>query len=722
MTEGAQGQPQAEGDGAPKLERDGAHRAERARRSSLLLKNPVIGIILNAVSGYVLILDEDARILAAGPKLLEDLGYSDLSPIEGKGLGECFGCPHAQESSKGCGFSGACQSCPLSRQAVAVLTSGDPSGLCFEKVFNAKAFRVQCSPLVMDKDTLMIATMVDITHPRRVQTLEDMFFHALLSKVGAMEGLLREWADDPYRISVIGVQLQQLVGQLSQDVLAQKQLINVKTLDVEGRMRAFRPGEICDEVRKFFLNHELTRKRRLDIQRSVDQALYTDHVLLLRVLVSMVTNALEACPEGETVALYFEVLETGVRVVVENPGSIPPEVVPHIFKKGFSTKAHKGRGYGTYSIKQLGETLLGGRVGFEGKGPTRFFIDIPDRRHFEARLTEMPLSLEDEDTLLNGAAPLPSAMDQSLDLISEPSLKQSVEPAKGTLLVVDDSRTIRMFLQQVLSIEHQVIQAESGEAALKLVQSHLPDLILLDVVMPGLDGFAVCARLKADAQTRDIPVIFLTSLTGDAEETLALEAGAVDFIEKPIRPAVVQARVRNHMELKRSRDRLQAISMLDGLTGIANRRRFDDFLAVEFRRARRHGHPLSLILGDVDFFKRFNDGYGHGAGDECLRRVADAFKTALLRPSDLAARYGGEEFVCVLPDTDLQGAREVAERIHEKLRAKALPHAFSDASPQVTLSLGLVCLDAEMELESFIKRADENLYAAKHAGRNRSMG
>ncbi len=714
MTQVPQVQPQPGG--------DGASRAERSRRTSLLLKNPVIGIILNAVSGYVLILDEGMRILAAGQKLMEDFGFHDMTGIEGMGLGECLACSCALEGAGGCGRSKACSNCPLSPPLGTSPGLKGPRGFCLEKAFGSKVFRIQGTPLVMDKDTLMVATLVDITHPKRVQTLEDMFFHALLVKVGAMEGLLRDWAENPYHVTPVGLQLQQLVGQLSQEVLAQMQLTQVKAADLESRRRAIYPGEICDEVRQVFLNHELIQNRRLNIQRGPDQVLYTDGVFLLRILVNMVTNALEACPEGGNVDLYFEKLEAGSRVTVENPGSIPPEIAQHIFRKGFSTKASKGRGYGTFSIKLLGEHVLGARVGFDGAGPTRFFIEIPERELPMAEVREPLLESDVEIETVGGGSALTLQHDLALDADAPEATLKNPPEGKGTILVVDDSRTIRMFLAQVLSHEHLVIQAEDGEAALKLAQSHLPDLILLDVVMPGLDGFAVCARLKAESHTRDIPVIFLTSLTGDAEETLALDAGAVDFIEKPIRPAVVQARVRNHMELKRSRERLQAISMSDGLTGIANRRRFDECLRVEFRRARRHGHPLSLILGDVDFFKRYNDGYGHGAGDECLREVADAFKTALLRSSDLAARYGGEEFVCVLPDTEVQGAREVAERIHEKLRDKALPHAYSEVSGQVTLSLGVVSLDAVMDLEDFLKRADENLYAAKHAGRNRSMG
>jgi len=252
-----------------------------------------------------------------------------------------------------------------------------------------------------------------------------------------------------------------------------------------------------------------------------------------------------------------------------------------------------------------------------------------------------------------------------------------------------------------------------------------PDLILLDIMMPDLDGLAVCRRLKSDSRTREIPVLFLTALGGEADEMRALEAGGIDFILKPISPPVLAARVRNQLELKHQQDRLRNLSLLDGLTGIANRRRFDQYLEMEWQRCSRNSQPLSLVMGDVDFFKAFNDGYGHGRGDDCLRAVARVFGMALRRPADLAARYGGEEFVCVLPETDQEGARIVADQIMAQMEDLAMPHAFSAIARHVTVSVGIatsVRPSLGRSWKTLVEEADMWMYEAKGRGRNRIEG
>ncbi|RYY84855.1 MAG: diguanylate cyclase, partial [Comamonadaceae bacterium] len=227
---------------------------------------------------------------------------------------------------------------------------------------------------------------------------------------------------------------------------------------------------------------------------------------------------------------------------------------------------------------------------------------------------------------------------------------------RARVLVVDDHDINVRLLQATLDAEHDVQVATDGEQALAACRLQAPDLVLLDVMMPGMDGFEVCRRLKADAATRDIPVIFITALGDEQAETKGLGAGAVDFISKPIRPRVVRARVHTHLTVKRQADLLRSLVYVDGLTGLCNRRSFDESLARECGRATRAGSPLSVALVDVDLFKRYNDHYGHQAGDDCLRRVADAMASCLQRPGDVCARYGGEEFAWVLPDTDLEGA------------------------------------------------------------------
>ncbi len=301
-------------------------------------------------------------------------------------------------------------------------------------------------------------------------------------------------------------------------------------------------------------------------------------------------------------------------------------------------------------------------------------------------------------------------------------------PRRSRLLVVDDQPINIQALYQTFSADHQVLMATSGEQALALCTSQQPDLVLLDVVMPGMDGFEVCRRLKADDATRDIPVIFVTAQNDDAAETRGLDAGAVDFIFKPINPKIVRARVRTHLTLKAQADLLREWVYTDGLTGVHNRRYFDERLTVEWLRAVRNGSALSVVLLDVDFFKRYNDCYGHLAGDECLRRVASALKACVRRPSDLVARYGGEEFVCLLPDTDLLGAMTVAEELSQLLFVQQIPHADSSVAKVVTVSLGVcskragINVESAHSAESLMREADAQLYLAKARGRHQACG
>ena len=292
------------------------------------------------------------------------------------------------------------------------------------------------------------------------------------------------------------------------------------------------------------------------------------------------------------------------------------------------------------------------------------------------------------------------------------------------LLIVDDQPINIQALYRIFAHDHRVLMATSGAKALTVCRDDPPDLILLDVVMPEMDGHEVCARLKADEATRDIPVIFVTSHTDAAEETKGLELGAVDFIAKPVNPAVVRARVNTHLCLKAQSDLLRRMVFIDGLTGVANRRCFDETLSAEWRRSMRSASPLALLLLDVDHFKRFNDRYGHQAGDDCLRRVAWAIKAQLLRPGDLVARYGGEEFACILPATDFDGAMAVAASIEQRVRALQIEHGDSDVCNAVTLSIGVTHGVPEPgdDPARLIALADAQLYQAKHSGRGRACG
>jgi len=295
---------------------------------------------------------------------------------------------------------------------------------------------------------------------------------------------------------------------------------------------------------------------------------------------------------------------------------------------------------------------------------------------------------------------------------------------KPRLLVVDDQPINIQVMYQAFAGDFQVFMATNGEQALAICKNNPPDLVLLDVVMPGMDGFEVCTRLKADAATSHIPVIFVTAHNDASEETHGLSVGAVDFIAKPVNPAVVRARVKTHLTLKLQSDVLRKLVFLDGLSGVFNRRYFDQQISIEWARSVRSNSPLSLILLDVDYFKLYNDHYGHQAGDDTLRLIAVTLKSALRRPADLVARYGGEEFACVLPDTSFEDAMNLASELERKVRERATPHATSPVADVVTISIGVATREGNTggDAPLLIGLADNQLYRAKHTGRGRVCG
>lgn len=319
------------------------------------------------------------------------------------------------------------------------------------------------------------------------------------------------------------------------------------------------------------------------------------------------------------------------------------------------------------------------------------------------------------------------------------------------ILIVDDAEESRLLLQSILTgARYRGVQAvESARAAFKVLgmpqpalNQPLPDLILLDHVMSDIDGVEACRKIKAVEALRDIPIIMVTVATEERTLKQAFTAGVVDYIMKPIRKVEFLARVSAGLHLKRELDarkarerelvevtqRLEAAnkmllsrSALDGLTVIPNRRRFDEVLEHEWKRAMRTGRSLSVVLIDVDDFKPYNDTYGHQAGDHCLKRVAGVLSRGVKRPGDLVARYGGEEFAVVLPGTDVNGAIELAETFREQIEACAIPHARSKTGRVVTISAGVAAIVPARGDKSagLIEAADRALYQAKHEGRNR---
>ncbi len=324
-------------------------------------------------------------------------------------------------------------------------------------------------------------------------------------------------------------------------------------------------------------------------------------------------------------------------------------------------------------------------------------------------------------------------------------------PKKEYILVVDDTPpNLQLLLTMLMRKGYEVCGAVDGTTALLEVQNQLPDLVLLDVNMPNINGFQVCEYLKSSDRTRDIPVIFISARDEVLDKVQAFAVGAVDYITKPFQIAEVLVRVENQLALRRLQRQLQEqneqlkqeinsriiaerllqeaneqlgrLVNLDGLTQLANRRCFDEYLEQEWQRLAREQSPLSLIMCDIDFFKNYNDTYGHVAGDDCLRKVSRVIKQAVRRPADLAARYGGEEFVLVLPNTDVEGAMGVTEIIRQNLLELAILHEDSAVSNWVTFSMGVTSLVPKVDSNPsvLLTAADYALYRAKELGRDRT--
>ena len=275
---------------------------------------------------------------------------------------------------------------------------------------------------------------------------------------------------------------------------------------------------------------------------------------------------------------------------------------------------------------------------------------------------------------------------------------------------------------------YTVTAAADGRQALELIARQPFDVVLLDIKMPGLTGFQVLQAIRRIHSVTDLPVVMVTSSDDSDSIVEALQLGANDYVTKPIDFPVALARIRTHLLLRQmvlaleeANQKLERLSFLDGLTNIANRRRFDEFLQIEWRRAVREAAPLSVILADIDFFKAYNDTYGHEAGDEILKKVAGALAATVNRPADLVARYGGEEFIVALPGTDAAGALVLAERLRAAVEALAVAHSTSRAAAHVTISVGVATTIPERGAapEALVAAADQALYEAKHDGRNR---
>jgi len=323
------------------------------------------------------------------------------------------------------------------------------------------------------------------------------------------------------------------------------------------------------------------------------------------------------------------------------------------------------------------------------------------------------------------------------------------------ILLVDDAEEMRVLITRQLRKAgyDKVKEAASAAEAFSILGLDRGsgdrtvagiDLIVMDIVMPEIDGIDACRRIKADDRFEDVPIIMITALADKGILQSAFDAGAMDYITKPVDKLELIARVRSSLRLKdemekrRDRERellvmsrelaaanqiLQRLSLLDGLTGIPNRRRFDEVLAHEWKQAMRSKQPLSMVMIDIDHFKAFNDHYGHLTGDDCLRKVALAMSSILKRPTDFLARYGGEEFAAILPMTASDGADAIAGAMRTGVVNLAIPHDHSSAASLVTISMGVATLVPRrgMTAAMLISAADQALYEAKAGGRNRSV-
>lgn len=299
-------------------------------------------------------------------------------------------------------------------------------------------------------------------------------------------------------------------------------------------------------------------------------------------------------------------------------------------------------------------------------------------------------------------------------------IKKSVSK-EPTVLIVDDSPANIRTLSSMLKDKYSIKVATNGKKALEIAAHTHLDLILLDIVMPQMDGYEVCRILKENEDTADIPIIFVTAKDSQEDETYGLSMGAVDYITKPFHQEVVKARITRHLLMKQKRDVLTSLSLEDGLTKIPNRRSFDQYLENQFARTDRAEDSICMMMIDIDFFKAYNDNYGHDKGDKTLYAVAQSLSSSLKRPADFLARYGGEEFVCVINSVDFHGVKQIARRLIENVQALQIEHLYSEASKYVTISLGLAYCSKEqskLSKEELLHRADEALYEAKSTGRN----
>jgi len=290
------------------------------------------------------------------------------------------------------------------------------------------------------------------------------------------------------------------------------------------------------------------------------------------------------------------------------------------------------------------------------------------------------------------------------------------EEYKGKILIVDDEETNIDILMEILGEDYDVYAATDAQTALEILREEQIDLVLLDVLMPDMNGFELCKIMKEDESLKDIPVVFITALTDEESIEKAFDVGGNDYITKPFKPKEVRARVKTQLKLKKYQEKLKELATKDPLTGLYNRGYFMEVVEIFQKNKKRYGKSLSVILMDIDNFKKINDTYGHDIGDEVLKTLAKILKENI-RKSDIPVRFGGEEFLLLLPETKLNQAAELAERIRKNVEdATVFTH---NGSIKFTVSIGVAEVYSNEEVEKAIIRADNALYEAKRSGKNK---
>lgn len=288
------------------------------------------------------------------------------------------------------------------------------------------------------------------------------------------------------------------------------------------------------------------------------------------------------------------------------------------------------------------------------------------------------------------------------------------------VLIIDDSKLDLMVLADILKDEYEVVTANSGDEGVQKAKEVKPVLILLDIIMPVMDGFGALAQLKADDSTKDIPVIFLTALSDEKTEEEGFMKGVNDYIKKPFNPRIVRARVRTHVKQYLYMRTIETQMSIDGLTGAYNRRAFEKQKNHLWDMAKMEQKPLSVLVMDIDFFKRVNDTYGHGEGDFVLKTVVNKVQSVVSEEPAFVARYGGEEFAVLLYGKNAEEAAQISERIRGAIFELKIPNKNSDVCPYLTISIGGCTWTPgeEITVDGMIEIADNMLYDAKHNGRN----